>query len=773
MDGQFTFGPYEFDARRRRLTKFGVRLKLQPKAAAVLEALLQRPGETITRDELKRCLWPEGTYVDFELGIKVAVKKLRDALSDSADEPIYIQTVHGEGYRFIGTVEVMADDSGPRETATFEPAPVVVPKPSLHRRPWILVPAALLVGVVIFLAARSSPHMRFTSNDWVLVSTFENRSGNPALDGVLEPALERELNNSRFVHVVPRERVHDDLALMRRDASLPLTEDVARELCIRDGGIKVLVSGRVEKLSSNYLLTVNVVDPRSGAVLRSATRPARAENDLPGAVHALGNDLRAALGEEVAQIGQSNQQFERVTTPSLQALKLFTAGYELLLAQEPAAAASFFQQAVDADPDFATAWVYLGWSRFNIRAAEAPAGRTAAATTLPAFRRALDLAGRVSERERLFILHSWYYVNGDFDKALQYGETLVRLYPDHYWGANNTAQLLAAANRDQDAIAMERLCLRLRPQVSRALMLAGALRTRDPAAAAEYVRLAHQLAQRGGDPVGKFALDIEDAFAAWRRGDVRAASAFLQAAQPSSPSEYGVKAMAFATLGQLHQAETVAGGGSQAAPVALYTAFLRGGVAGVRQFDREHPDFVPLATETSFLYLLGANPAQRSQPMARAAHGSGALFVNWKAAAEGELRVQQHDDAAGLRQLSSALRQNHDAPLAFAPLAYALLCDTLATAYERTGDPKSAVAVFDVYKDRIDDDDVDLRWRALWPLLQRHKADLYRQLGDKSSAEAIEKRLSILLSTADPDYSLDAQRGYGGRGSAGKLTSTR
>lgn len=103
---KLSFGSFEFEPRTGRLYKHGLRLRLQPKSAAVLECLLERPQEVVTREQLQRRLWPDGTHVDFGLGIKVAVKKLRDAVGDSADEPVYVQTVPGRGYRFIGTVGI-------------------------------------------------------------------------------------------------------------------------------------------------------------------------------------------------------------------------------------------------------------------------------------------------------------------------------------------------------------------------------------------------------------------------------------------------------------------------------------------------------------------------------------------------------------------------------------------------------------------------------------------------------------------------------------------
>lgn len=102
---RYRFGPYEYDAQAGILRKQGLRLKLQRKPLSVLEALLERPGETVRRFDLHARLWPQDTFVDFDQGLNVAIKKLRNALCDSADEPRYVETVQGYGYRFIATVE--------------------------------------------------------------------------------------------------------------------------------------------------------------------------------------------------------------------------------------------------------------------------------------------------------------------------------------------------------------------------------------------------------------------------------------------------------------------------------------------------------------------------------------------------------------------------------------------------------------------------------------------------------------------------------------------
>jgi TolB-like protein/DNA-binding winged helix-turn-helix (wHTH) protein/Tfp pilus assembly protein PilF len=105
----YRFGRFELDVRSRELRKDGIRLRLQDQPFEVLSMLLERPGEVLTRDELRQRLWPEGTFVDFEHGLNAAVKRLRGAIGDDADNPRFVETLHRRGYRFVGAVEPLFD----------------------------------------------------------------------------------------------------------------------------------------------------------------------------------------------------------------------------------------------------------------------------------------------------------------------------------------------------------------------------------------------------------------------------------------------------------------------------------------------------------------------------------------------------------------------------------------------------------------------------------------------------------------------------------------
>src|SRR6201997_1395006 len=100
------FGLFEVDLQTRELRKSGVKIKLNDQPFQVLTVLLERPGEVVTREELQARLWPADTFVDFDLSLNTAVKKLRQALGDESDNPRFVETLYRRGYRFIAPVSI-------------------------------------------------------------------------------------------------------------------------------------------------------------------------------------------------------------------------------------------------------------------------------------------------------------------------------------------------------------------------------------------------------------------------------------------------------------------------------------------------------------------------------------------------------------------------------------------------------------------------------------------------------------------------------------------
>jgi len=141
------FGAFELDLRTGELRKHGIRRKIQDQPFQVLQALLERPGELVTREDLQRRIWPQGTFVDFDQSLNRAVNKVREALGDSADNPRYIETMARRGYRFIAPVEA---------------PPKPEPKPAPSRKPrgkiaWITAAVLPVVGLGLWLTLERVP----------------------------------------------------------------------------------------------------------------------------------------------------------------------------------------------------------------------------------------------------------------------------------------------------------------------------------------------------------------------------------------------------------------------------------------------------------------------------------------------------------------------------------------------------------------------------------------------------------------------------------------
>src|SRR6266700_1940768 len=146
------FGVFEADLRAGELRRNGVKVRLQDLPFRALTLLLSRPGKVIAREEFRQALWPPNVFVDFEQGISSAVMRLRDALGDSADNPIFIETVERRGYRWIGPLrqvepapEELRENDSPDEQA-------IAAEPPSKRFPWRKMVFGLPVLALLFAA---------------------------------------------------------------------------------------------------------------------------------------------------------------------------------------------------------------------------------------------------------------------------------------------------------------------------------------------------------------------------------------------------------------------------------------------------------------------------------------------------------------------------------------------------------------------------------------------------------------------------------------------
>lgn len=173
----FLFGPFELSEHEAELRKNGVRIKLQEQPFHVLVELLTHAGRVVTREELQQKLWPADTFVDFDVGLNTAIRKIRQALGDDADKPRYIETVAKRGYRFL---EPVTSPAAADESVVEQAAPVAEARYRSWR--WIAGTAVVLAAIlIVVLMTRRSPAHRIASQ--------RRLTANPAEDPVLGSAI--------------------------------------------------------------------------------------------------------------------------------------------------------------------------------------------------------------------------------------------------------------------------------------------------------------------------------------------------------------------------------------------------------------------------------------------------------------------------------------------------------------------------------------------------------------------------------------------------------
>lgn len=182
----FRFGLFEADPERNTLSRKGVRIRIQDQPFRTLILLLTNPGQIVSRDELRRRLWPEGTHVDFDGSLNVVLKKLRAAIDDDSDNPRFIETIPRQGYRFIAPVSIEPAQPPPEskvQVGSDSPVASHVGFASLkHVWPW-LVAAALILAISVWKYARKQNQtVAAAAPKSIAVLPFSNQGAGPGFD---------------------------------------------------------------------------------------------------------------------------------------------------------------------------------------------------------------------------------------------------------------------------------------------------------------------------------------------------------------------------------------------------------------------------------------------------------------------------------------------------------------------------------------------------------------------------------------------------------------
>ncbi|MFB3126729.1 MAG: winged helix-turn-helix domain-containing protein, partial [Candidatus Acidiferrales bacterium] len=395
------FGVYEVDLRAGELRKSGVKIKLQEQPFQILALLLERPGEVVTREEIQKKLWPADTFVDFEHSLNAAVKRLREALGDSADNPRFVETLPRRGYRFIYPVE-----GRDRASHTWQVALVLAAL------------GVLLAGAASFFYFQRAQAL--TESDYILLTDFVNKTSDEVFDGTLKQALAVKLEESPFLNIFPERKARETLRLMEREPDERVTESIGREICERQG-IKAMLLGEIAPLGTHYVISLNAVNCATGDSLAREQVEAEGKEEVLKALGSAASKVRGKLGESLASIEQFDTPIEQATTSSLEALKAYNLGHELREKGDENASIPFFERAIELDPNFASAYARLGTVYGN---------RGEAEKSIEYTKKAYGLRDRVSEPERLYITAHYYgTVTGEIHKEAETYEVWLMTYP--------------------------------------------------------------------------------------------------------------------------------------------------------------------------------------------------------------------------------------------------------------------------------------------------------------------------------------------------------
>src|SRR5215471_3452991 len=445
----FRFGLFEADSGSGQLLKQGTHVRLQDQPFRMLILLLERPGEVVTREELRERLWPENTFVEFDNGLNVAVRKIRDALGDDADNPRFVETVPRRGYRFIAPVSIKTATAGPpqelpqpgqpaaRSPAGAATSGMVTPRASAAK--YFLAAAVVVVAIGCALLMRhfafrkpveqaapvkSSPSTSLTRRT-VAVLEFQNLSRHPSddwLSTAIAEMLTTELGAGEKVLLVPAE----DVSRMKSELHLGNSSSLAREAAIAAGknlkadrlvvgSFTVLGAGR----SRRVRVDVRMQDSGNGDIVAEVAETAE-EQQLFELVFRAGTRLREALGFAGAPLLDSAAA--RAALPSNpEAARLYSQGLARLHILDAAGARDLLAHAVAAEPRFplahmalASAWRTLGYDQ---------KARSEA-------KKALDLSARLPRADRLLIEGRFHEIMGEMDQAIAAYRALFALFPD-------------------------------------------------------------------------------------------------------------------------------------------------------------------------------------------------------------------------------------------------------------------------------------------------------------------------------------------------------
>jgi TolB-like protein/DNA-binding winged helix-turn-helix (wHTH) protein/tetratricopeptide (TPR) repeat protein len=457
------FGNYELDLAAEELRKQGSSLKLQPQPFKILAYLASRPGELISRHELRDHVWPGDTFVDFDLAINQAIKQIRAVLNDDAERPRIIATLPRRGYRFIAKTApaAVAEPALPLVASEGHEAgshgPAVIEHSVLHgsrARPWLALGAAVLL-IAAVIAYRFATPKRPAVQMRIVVLPFQNLTGDPSqeffADGMTEEMISQlGAMDPKRLGVIAR------TSAVKYKNSGKGIDQIGHEL-----GVDYVLEGSVREAGSRVRVTAQLIRVSDQMHVWSESFD-RGFKDLVE----LQSDVAQAIARRIdVGLGQRRAAPQPATQVSWEAYSAYLKGRHLLLDNKTeatiAVALQYFQRAIELDPSFALA--YAGLADAYAERADADLDpKKAFELSREAAMRALginpDLAeAHVSMANELFYGEwKWAGADSEYQRAL-------KLKPTYEEAHHSYSHYLTLAGRHEEAIEESQLLLRLDP----------------------------------------------------------------------------------------------------------------------------------------------------------------------------------------------------------------------------------------------------------------------------------------------------------------------
>ena len=288
---------------------------------------------------------------------------------------------------------------------------------------FVIIASAIVL--FLFYSGKSVP---FKERDWIVITDFENHTGEEIFDNSLNTAFALGINQSRYINVIPRQRMFEILKRMEIEDLVDINEETGREIAIREG-LEACIVPEISRVGSQYILTVRIQEARTGNIFRSEVLYAKGQDEILEKLDQSTKKIRRNLGESRYKISGQNKHLEEVTTSSLDALKEYSLGFDYHINMDFDKAIIHYENAIRIDSGFTSAKASLGnllYERFDREK-----GREWLDQTILSI-------DDLTDSEKYSIL-SFYAANieKNLDKGIEYTKTIIELYPDNPKAYNN------------------------------------------------------------------------------------------------------------------------------------------------------------------------------------------------------------------------------------------------------------------------------------------------------------------------------------------------